>query len=997
MIIISKIIFSLAIITIFVFAATDSFSAVYYVSSNGNDNNDGLSQSSPWKTLEKVNSMMSIFTPGDRILFKKNETFSGALTLTEPGTAGNEIIFDSYGSGSNPKITGFKEITGWSNYSGNIYSANIADTVVNLYVNNKLMDIARYPNSGWLRVDTPNGKLGFHDAALNQTNGYWNGANCRIRTTNWCYETRSVSSFISGNILFSALSQYTTNSNYGYFLDNKLSLLDAENEWYYDIAAQKIYFYAPGGVNPNSIIINGVIYKTGFRANPGVSHVIIQNLTIEGYKDKGIDVPNGNYIRVNNCRIDKTDNGGIRIYGNNHILENNILEDNLNTGIIAYIFNGSIINNVINRTGLKPGYGENAWGCIGVSIESSTGTLMKNNIIDSSGYTGIRARGDNIVENNTVNYSCLTLNDGGAIAFDIADGLQLKNNIFNNTIANLESCPPNAYVLAYGIYLGDVNVKNVLITGNTVASNRSTGIYVSNNNLSDNFIITKNTLYNNFDFQIIFTDRVATSFKPAFNNTIKNNVFYCLNWKQFCMQQQMYKSTTQFSDYGVFDSNYYFNPYNELIIKRSFMPPNYVNKDYRLGKWKADLNEDLHSKTSDYSFDQFYATDTIGSNLITNPHFTSNLAPWTTWPSGSTITHTTHPQLDGGSMKIQWNGIGFTENFAISNSFQVTKDDYYLMSASCVGNHPGIFELWLRPSIPGVFVIGFQRNYGYENFRKDHSFIFKADSTDLNATFSTGMVLPDSLIYVDNLSLYKVNVERIDSTKLSKLFTNDTNIPKSFTLNGISYRDLDGNPITSSVTLPPYSSKILVNQNPSKTRELQLKLFIEGLYDANSKSMISDTVLVELRSSASPFNVIDSVRSKIDSSGNGFFHFTKANNGINYYLSVKHRNGLETWSSNPQAFNSDLLNYDFSVSAGRAYGNNQVKVNNLPNVFALYSGDHDRNGQIGLNDVINIFNDAGNFEQGYARSDLNGDLIVDLDDVLIAMNNSVKFIGKIVP
>ncbi len=47
----------------------------YYVSSSGNDANSGTSESSPWKTLNKVNSFTP--KPGDQILFKRGDEWTG--------------------------------------------------------------------------------------------------------------------------------------------------------------------------------------------------------------------------------------------------------------------------------------------------------------------------------------------------------------------------------------------------------------------------------------------------------------------------------------------------------------------------------------------------------------------------------------------------------------------------------------------------------------------------------------------------------------------------------------------------------------------------------------------------------------------------------------------------------------------------------------------------------------------------------------------------------
>jgi len=83
---------------------TNATAAVFYVSSStGNDNNDGLSRSTPWQTTEnKVNK--TLFAPGDKILFKRGDTWNFSLDITSSGTEEAPITFSSYGEGPKPII-----------------------------------------------------------------------------------------------------------------------------------------------------------------------------------------------------------------------------------------------------------------------------------------------------------------------------------------------------------------------------------------------------------------------------------------------------------------------------------------------------------------------------------------------------------------------------------------------------------------------------------------------------------------------------------------------------------------------------------------------------------------------------------------------------------------------------------------------------------------------------------------------------------------------------
>jgi hypothetical protein len=98
------------------------YSTVYYVSSSsGNDGNSGTSVNSAWRSLNKVNSFTP--KPGDQILFKRGDEWTGTLKVNGSGTSGSPIVYGAYGSGEKPKIYGSEVITGWTRHSGNIYKA----------------------------------------------------------------------------------------------------------------------------------------------------------------------------------------------------------------------------------------------------------------------------------------------------------------------------------------------------------------------------------------------------------------------------------------------------------------------------------------------------------------------------------------------------------------------------------------------------------------------------------------------------------------------------------------------------------------------------------------------------------------------------------------------------------------------------------------------------------------------------------------------------------
>ena len=157
---------------------------------------------------------------------------------------------------------------------------------------------------------------------------------------------------------------------------------------------------------------------------------------------------------------------------------------------------------------------------------------------------------------------------------------------------------------------------------------------------------------------------------------------------------------------------------------------------------------------------------------------------------------------------------------------------------------------------------------------------------------------------------------------------------------------------------------------------------------------LADTITVELRNSVSPYNIIESRKGAGGQAVSQLIKFTNAVSGVPYYISVRHRNSIATWSSIPQGFNNNDLTYDFTSAASQAYGSNMVFSNNA---WSFFTGDVDQNGVVDLTDGALIYNDGINFTAGYVNTDLNYDGIADLSDLILQFNNSSKFVSEMQP
>jgi hypothetical protein len=190
----------------------------------------------------------------------------------------------------------------------------------------------------------------------------------------------------------------------------------------------------------------------------------------------------------------------------------------------------------------------------------------------------------------------------------------------------------------------------------------------------------------------------------------------------------------------------------------------------------------------------------------------------------------------------------------------------------------------------------------------------------------------------------------------------------------------------------------------SGSATLSLTAFFEGLYAGSSTmtaapfnadntlpSSIADTITVELHLANGTFDLAYSVTDTISVNGTASISFPGGAVGNYYYLVVKHRNSLETWSADSILISSSL-SYDFSSAATQAYGGNLVDLG-LSGVFGIYAGDINQDGFIDGNDFTDVDNDNSNFASGYLYTDTNGDGFVDGNDFTLIDNNGSMFIS----
>ncbi len=188
--------------------------------------------------------------------------------------------------------------------------------------------------------------------------------------------------------------------------------------------------------------------------------------------------------------------------------------------------------------------------------------------------------------------------------------------------------------------------------------------------------------------------------------------------------------------------------------------------------------------------------------------------------------------------------------------------------------------------------------------------------------------------------------------------------------------------------IPSFSIQFFIQGYYLPSAFMQPVLFNQGI-ETNPLSTSVDHVTIKLHAITPPYHIIDSFTGILSTNGQLSCYFSQAILGNSYYLSIHHRNSIETWSATPIVITSQG-NYNFSNAVTKAYGNNLIEVE--PGIWAIYSGDINQDENLDLIDLSILEADINNFTFGYNASDINGDGNVDLLDAAPVETNVNGFV-----
>jgi len=459
----------------------------YYVSNEGDDTNDGLSENTPWKTLTKAKEatkLNGLLNPGGKLLFRKGDTFIGQLIIGCSGTKENPIEIGSYGTGDKPVLTGV---------GANLGNNNDGDAI----------EVVKMTNTNHILINdikiTNNRQVGLG----------WNGSG-----------NKSYGIYITAD-KWGGRSKGLTFRNIDFVDIYGVDMLNWEGNVDTDYYKAQAFFFdsqanhdGSSGPDATEVGIDDVLIEECYFKNLGGSGVTVRHLG--GYDSEGSSERNQNYV-----------------------IRNNHFEDLGGDGIVfASVFNGLVENNEYINLGLGDknnssdklfGRGEGCW-----IWDSWNVVVQYNKQFRNKGFGDTYGAGGHVdfyCKNVIFQYNYSEDTDGGFV--EILGDSDNTTFRYNVSVNDGHRTHHHNYTIWLSGYVGTDNTpipsRNNYIYNNTV--------YVNNPNIKPQiFIFAEDTyIYNNVFMYLngssmgIRNEDNINGFKEDMQNegvlTVSNNMF----------------------------------------------------------------------------------------------------------------------------------------------------------------------------------------------------------------------------------------------------------------------------------------------------------------------------------------------------------------------------------------------------------------------------------------------------------------------------------------
>lgn len=524
-----KKILSKAIILFIIFHLSALGQTTYYVSNSiGDDNSDG-SIDSPFETIGKA---ISKIDAGDSVIIRGGLYHEEILIDNLNSSISSPTLIKSF-DGETVVIDGTIEILGqWNddNSNSSIKVVNgIDDHITQLFVGNKQMVMARWPNAqfndqsifdkhNWAEGDestSQDGQLYIDESkkdpgTINLTNsvGILNVGSFKTfnkRITNHTIQNGNDLIEYDGNFG----NSFKTKHHY-FFFEGKKELIDVQNEWFLDQENEMLFVFPQNGVDLNNASVRGKVRDYSVLIDNS-SHVTIEGLTFFATTFKA---DNSSYLNISDCNFyypsysrrmlgelqgaaptTLGSSGTKRVY--NSTIDRCLFIDTEGEGLIIMGDNNKVLNSYFKNIDWSATELDGLM--VTINIDGSNNEFSNNEVYNTGASATVWPGEESIFSYNVVSNTGLAQSDGAV--FQGTKNTVAKSVVHHNFVYDTEK-----YAFRYDAPGGNAEEAGSFgIMHHNIADN-TMGLMIKGNNqiIANNTVI--NTINNRNDIIILAED-----------------------------------------------------------------------------------------------------------------------------------------------------------------------------------------------------------------------------------------------------------------------------------------------------------------------------------------------------------------------------------------------------------------------------------------------------------------------------------------------------------
>jgi hypothetical protein len=483
-----------------VFAST-SFARDFYVAVDGDDSNPGTIDK-PFATLEKARDTVryvrgrGLPEGGVTVYLRGGKYFrtqSFALTEADSGQAGKPIVYKRY-AGEVVRLIGGREIKPewfspvtaeddvWSRLDpaahGHCAKVNLAahgigelgePMQMELSFNGELLQLARWPNEGFVRTTTAENDItfGYEDPRPKRwleapdayAAGYWRHG--------WAFRVERIANvdLRARRITLEDSPSYGIQPKKPYYVLNLIEEIDRPGEWYLDRGTGILFLWPSESFGRSELLLSSLTQPIVTMKD--VSYVRLEGLTIEMGADAGIDISGGRDNLVTDCTIRNIRKNGINLSGMRNGVTHCQVTGTGQTGV--NVSGGDRYQLVSGENHVRHcrihDFGRWQRTYVPAVRLSGVGHVAANNELYDGPHSAILFGGnEHLIELNEIHHVCHEVDDAGSIYCGRDWGLR-GNVIRHNFFHHIESRLPGGHGV-HAVYLDDC-ASGITVFGNT--------------------------------------------------------------------------------------------------------------------------------------------------------------------------------------------------------------------------------------------------------------------------------------------------------------------------------------------------------------------------------------------------------------------------------------------------------------------------------------------------------------------------------------------------